>query len=120
MNTYDKSAWEKKTIIKDMVHGYIEIPKPIMREIVDTEEFQRLKDIEQTGMEALYPSATHKRFTHSLGVFHLAEKAFREFRKNVEACYSDIYGILKNNKYQEASHAWDRWQVLFTLASTFT
>lgn len=117
MNTYDKSAWEKKTIIKDMVHGYIEIPKPIMREIVDTEEFQRLKDIEQTGMEALYPSATHKRFTHSLGVFHLAEKAFREFRKNVEACYPDIYGILKNKKYQEASHAWDRWQVLFTLAA---
>ena len=88
---YGKEVWEKRTIIKDMVHGYIEIPKPIMREIIDTEQFQRLKDIEQTGMEALYPSATHKRFTHSLGVYYLSRKAFAEFKNNIAVSYPDIY-----------------------------
>ena len=51
---YKSDLWKKNTIIKDAVHGYISIPKPIMREIIDTETFQRLKNIEQTGMEALY------------------------------------------------------------------
>lgn len=80
----------KNTLIKDMVHGYIKIPKPIMREIVDSEQFQRLKDIEQTGMEALYPSATHKRFSHSLGVYYLAQKAFKAFQNNIFVSYPSI------------------------------
>ena len=63
---YTKADWEKNTIIKDSVHGYINVPKPIAREIIDTDIFQRLKNIEQTGMQVLYPSATHNRFTHSL------------------------------------------------------
>lgn len=117
MNTYDKSAWEKKTLIKDMVHGYIEVPKPIMKEIVDTQAFQRLKDIEQTGMEALYPAATHKRFLHSLGVYHLAGKAFHEFKKNVETCYPQIYKEIKSDLYQDSGHVWRRWQILFMLAA---
>lgn len=31
-NEYAKSAWEKNILIKDMVHGYIKIPKPIITE----------------------------------------------------------------------------------------
>jgi len=89
---YTKADWEKNTIIKDSVHGYINVPKPIAREIIDTDIFQRLKNIEQTGMQVLYPSATHNRFTHSLGVYHLSKKAFRHFRSNVQTDYPDVYG----------------------------
>lgn len=116
-NEYTKMMWEKTTIIKDMVHGYIEIPKPIMKEIVDSEQFQRLKDIEQTGMEALYPSATHKRFTHSLGVYHLAKKAFAKFRNNVAVAYPDIYQKIKNKKADDCEVIWTRWGILFQLAA---
>lgn len=43
---YERDLWERNTLIKDAVHGYISIPKPVMREIVDTETFQRLKNIQ--------------------------------------------------------------------------
>ncbi|MDD6628203.1 MAG: HD domain-containing protein [Lachnospiraceae bacterium] len=117
INKYGKDVWEKKTIIKDMVHGYINVPKPIVKEIIDSEQFQRLKDIEQTGMEALYPSATHKRFTHSLGVYHLAKKAFSEFRNNILVSYPDIYSSIKYKKVKSHEEVWTRWGLLFQLAA---
>lgn len=116
-NKYTKTAWEKKTLIKDMVHGYIEIPKPIMLEIIDSEQFQRLKDIEQTGMEALYPSATHKRFSHSLGVYHLACKAFVAFQNNVLISYPEIYGKIMHKYAKDSQQVWTRWGMLFRLAA---
>lgn len=114
---YDRSLWEKETIIKDAIHGYLSVPKPIMREIVDTETFQRLKNIEQTGMEALYPSATHNRFTHSLGVYHLSKTAFAQFRKNVKADFESIYDEVQNRFVRNADAVWDRWERMFRLAS---
>ena len=93
---YPEYTW----FIKDAIHGYISIPKPIMREIIDTETFQRLKNIEQTGMEALYPSATHNRFTHSLGVYHLSKMSFTQFRKNVKTDFKSIENF--KNTYCES------------------
>lgn len=75
-------AWSEMVQIRDAVHGYILIPKPIVKKIIDCSEFQRLKNIQQTGMGVLYPSATHDRFTHSLGVYHLGCRAYRAFRDN--------------------------------------
>lgn len=60
---------------KDSVHGYINIPKIFISNIVDTPGFQRLRNIEQTGMKVLYPTAKHDRFSHSIGVFHLGSIA---------------------------------------------
>ncbi len=117
LNKYEKDIWEKTTIIKDMVHGYIKVPKPIVKEIIDSEQFQRLKDIEQTGMEALYPSATHKRFSHSLGVYHLAQKAFAEFRNNVRVSYPEIYSAIRNRRVNSHEEVWSRWGLLFQLAA---
>lgn len=114
---YKSDLWKKNTIIKDAVHGYISIPKPIMREIIDTETFQRLKNIEQTGMEALYPSATHNRFTHSLGVYYLSKKAFKQFRKNVKTDFEIIYDEVENKFVKSAEDVWDRWELMFQLAS---
>lgn len=114
---YSRSLWEKETIIKDAVHGYISIPKPIMRGIVDTRTFQRLKNIEQTGMEALYPSATHNRFTHSLGVYHLAKIAFDQFSKNVRSDFCWLYEKMANRYENKAEYVWDRWRLLFQLAA---
>lgn len=44
---------------------------PRVRAIVDTAEFQRLRNITQLGLAGrIYPGATHTRFEHALGVFH--------------------------------------------------
>jgi len=59
----------------DSVHGYISVPKCFVENLIDTEYFQRLRNIDQTGMRILYPDAKHDRFGHSLGVFFLGQKA---------------------------------------------
>lgn len=68
---------------RDNIHGYIEVPETVVKNIIDTELFQRLKDVDQTGMSPLYPTARHSRFSHSLGVYHLGKKAFHTFKRNV-------------------------------------
>jgi hypothetical protein len=46
--------------------------------IVDSTAFQRLRYIRQLGLAHLvYPGATHTRFDHAIGVYHLAQKAMR-------------------------------------------
>ena len=69
--------------IKDPIYNYIELDE-IFIPLINTPEFQRLRNIRQTGYEALYPSALHNRFVHSLGVFHLGVKAITFFKKNIQ------------------------------------
>jgi len=59
-------------VIRDPVHGYIELDKLILP-LIDTPQVQRLRRIKQLGLSNLvYPGANHTRFEHSLGVMHLA------------------------------------------------
>jgi HD superfamily phosphohydrolase len=59
-------------VLKDPVHGYIQLFEH-EKQIVDTAIFQRLRRIKQnTGVHYAYPGATHSRFSHSLGVMHVA------------------------------------------------
>jgi HD superfamily phosphohydrolase len=62
----------KSEIIKDPVHGYIRVYAHELK-IIDTPAFQRLRRIKQnTGADFVYPGAVHSRFSHSLGVMHIA------------------------------------------------
>lgn len=72
------------------VHGYISIPEEYCSRFIDTPVFQRLRQIEQTGMRVLYPSAHHDRFIHSLGVFHLGQLAFHYLRKNSQEMLEEL------------------------------
>ena len=58
--------------IYDRVHGHIKLDI-LAKSIIDTDIFQRLRNIHQTGLLYLvFPSATHTRFEHSIGTYHLA------------------------------------------------
>ena len=61
--------------IKDSVHDHIEVTG-VARALLDTPAVQRLRRIKQLGTAVLvYPSANHTRFEHSIGVYHLADRA---------------------------------------------
>ncbi|MCS7016721.1 MAG: HD domain-containing protein, partial [Gemmatales bacterium] len=62
--------------IRDPIHIFIRLDSE-ERKVLDSPAFQRLRHIHQLGMTYLiYPSATHKRFEHSLGVMELATRIF--------------------------------------------
>ncbi|WP_165063076.1 HD domain-containing protein [Adlercreutzia sp. ZJ154] len=68
---------------KDPVYGYIKLDEKLFECFIDTPEFQRLRYIRQTGYMPVYSSATHNRFVHSIGVYHLGVLAFDALQKNV-------------------------------------
>lgn len=59
-------------IFQDPIHGTIEL-HPLLVSIIDTPQFQRLRDIKQLGgVYYVYPGASHNRFEHSIGVCYIA------------------------------------------------
>lgn len=71
-------------IIKDPVHGYIEVEEYALR-LLDSPVLQRLRYIRQLGFSFLvYPGANHTRFEHSLGTMFLADVACRRFQLEPE------------------------------------
>ncbi|XP_066509751.1 deoxynucleoside triphosphate triphosphohydrolase SAMHD1-like [Hoplias malabaricus] len=72
--TTDQGSSNQNKIFNDSVHGHIEI-HPLLVKIIDTPEFQRLRNIKQLGAGYfVFPGASHNRFEHSIGVAHLAGK----------------------------------------------
>ncbi|KAL5552900.1 hypothetical protein UlMin_040301 [Ulmus minor] len=64
--------------VHDNVHGNIYL-EPLFLKFIDTEQFQRLRDLKQLGISHLvYPGAVHSRFEHSLGVYWLAGEAINK------------------------------------------
>jgi HD superfamily phosphohydrolase len=95
--------------IEDALHGYIELSDEEIG-VLDSPEMQRLRRIRQLGLSSLvYPSATHTRFQHSLGVMHLAgrfaeslgldDRRTRELR---------IAGLLHDSGHGPFSHVSER------------
>jgi HD superfamily phosphohydrolase len=59
--------------------------------IIDTPAFQRLRYVRQLGHAFLvYPGATHTRFEHALGAYHLACRVTKEQEIQVAALLHDI------------------------------
>ncbi|XP_077464472.1 deoxynucleoside triphosphate triphosphohydrolase SAMHD1 isoform X2 [Stigmatopora argus] len=59
-------------VFNDPIHGHMEL-HPLLVKIVDTPQFQRLRNIKQLGgTYFVFPGASHNRFEHSIGVCYLA------------------------------------------------
>lgn len=76
----------KTKIINDPVHGFITIPSGLIFQVIQHPYVQRLRRIRQLGLnELVYPGASHTRFHHALGAFHLTQLALEKLsNKNVQ------------------------------------
>lgn len=66
-------TWLEQRRVKDSIYNeFINIPLPYWK-YMDNPIYTRLKDLYQLGcLHFVFPGATHSRFSHSLGVGHLA------------------------------------------------
>lgn len=64
----------------DPVHGLMHLPA-IVKVVVDTNIFQRMRQIKQLGIcHYVYPGAVHTRFFHSIGTAFLAHELIKGLR----------------------------------------
>jgi len=100
---------QQDIIIKDPLYKQILI-KNKHKKFIDCPEFQRLRFIRQTSFsESVYPSATHTRFTHSMGVYHLMRKVLNNHLINVSTEDKEnlmLAGLLHDLGHGPFSHMW--------------
>jgi HD superfamily phosphohydrolase len=128
-NTSSFETTKNNRTIYDPVHGHLEL-EDYAWEIIDTPEFQRLRNLFQLGnCNYVFPGATHTRFEHSIGVgylsnrlaSHLVEsvnknKSFRSSNINTDfnlKC-ATLAGLLHDLGHGPFSHLFDR-KVIKTL-----
>jgi HD superfamily phosphohydrolase len=74
---------EDEKVFKDPVHGYIYVHDPVIWDLINTREMQRLRRIRQLGATYFaYPGADHSRFSHSLGVYEVIRQMIGAFNRN--------------------------------------
>ncbi|HVO34809.1 MAG TPA: HD domain-containing protein, partial [Gemmatimonadales bacterium] len=67
-------------VVRDLLWQNIRLEPAAVR-VVDTAAFQRLRYVRQLGHAFLvYPGATHSRFEHALGAYHLTRRALEALR----------------------------------------
>ena len=77
--------------VRDLLWKNIRL-EPAAAAVVDTAAFQRLRYVRQLGHAFLvYPGATHTRFEHALGAYHLACRALARLgeRGDLAGCGAD-------------------------------
>jgi len=66
---------ERQKVFKDPLYGYIHIDYSLINKLIDSFVFQRLRRIRQlSGVHMVFHGAEHSRFSHSLGVYEIANR----------------------------------------------
>lgn len=105
--------------VYDPIHGYMTFPE-LMWEIIDTPQFQRLKNLKQLAtINFIYPGGNHTRFEHCLGTGFLARDLVTRCFKSLNAeneflttCVS-IAGLCHDIGHGPFSHTFN--SILFRL-----
>ena len=105
--------WKDKKQFRDPVYGYIQVPTPYVRYLIDTPEMQRIKGVAQSGLRPLFAAATHDRFAHSIGVYRFAMLMYKSLStsaiKSLEKNFHEAKIPCFENKLKE-------WKNLLAIA----
>ncbi|XP_052063151.1 deoxynucleoside triphosphate triphosphohydrolase SAMHD1-like [Mytilus californianus] len=101
-------------ILNDSIHGIITL-HPLLFKIIDTPQFQRLRNIKQLGgCYFVYPGASHNRFEHSIGTCYLASKLANQLQlekakmSNKDKLCIEIAALCHDLGHGPYSHLFDR------------
>ena len=83
---------KRTKVFRDPLYGYIQVDYKIISDLIDSREVQRLRRIRQlSGVSMVFQTAEHTRFTHSLGVYQMANLVSFSFHYllfvNLNMCY---------------------------------
>lgn len=78
-------------IINDVVYGEHKITEPVLLDLIETPELDRLKRVSQFGMPSyLYNFPTFSRYEHSIGVMLLLGKVGADLEEQVAGLLHDV------------------------------
>ena len=105
---------QSRRLIKDPIHGTIKLD-PVLAVIIDTPQFQRLRNIKQQGASYwVYPGASHNRFEHSIGTSYLCGKFITILKEKHPKLVTDmdvlcikIAGLCHDMGHGPFSHVFD-------------
>jgi len=109
--------WAQQRNITDPIHGSFDLPMKLF-DIIDTPQFQRLRDIKQLGTcQYVYPGAVSTRFIHCIGTAYLAKRWVHQFRtRQPELEISEelenlvtTAGLVHDIGHSVQSHVFEHW-----------
>ena len=88
-------------LLEDRVHGEVDVDEKVLKELIDSEPVQRLREIHQAGPLPFFTDKEHiTRFQHSIGVFVL-------LRQHDASLEEQIAGLLHDVPHTAFSHTVD-------------
>lgn len=80
-------------VFRDPVHNYITVNHPVIYDLINTREFQRLRRVKQVSTTVYtFHGAEHSRFSHCLGVYEIARRVTEIFDEK----FPDIWDSSEN------------------------
>ncbi|MGL4663007.1 MAG: HD domain-containing protein [Culicoidibacterales bacterium] len=99
----------EKKVFRDPIYTYITVESPLIWNLINTKEFQRLRRIRQLGGTfQTFHTADHTRFAHSLGVYELARRFAEQFNSELseyDALLLQVTALLHDIGHGPFSHA---------------
>ena len=108
--------WKETKQFRDPVYGYIQVPVPYVRYLIDTSYMQRIKGVAQSGLRPLFAAATHDRFAHSIGVYRFAMQLYDSFCKSALDALKHTEK-LNNEEIRSLENELLEWKNLLAIAS---
>lgn len=104
---------KRQYVFKDPIYGFIHIDYQLIRDLIDTSVFQRLRRIRQlSGVVMVFHGAEHSRFSHCLGVYEVANRflSIEDIKNNFDERHCLLFlvsALLHDIGHGAYSHAFE-------------